>query len=75
MLRRWYIPVGDYARRSLSFEKYLFPATAGLAELVHLEICSDYYAGIWNNGIERGLLWSLNQNGQERYSYPTLSWS
>lgn len=65
ILRHWYTLVADYARRSLTFGKYPFPAIAGLVGIVHREVRSDCIAGIWDDDVERGLLWRLNQNGRE----------
>lgn len=47
----------------------------GLAEIVRHEIDSDYIAGIWEDDVEQGLLWRLNQNGEEPQSYRAPSWA
>lgn len=77
MLRKWYVLVGDYTRRSLSYTGDIFPAIAALAEEIALQTEYDYKGGLWEQDTHQWLLWSANQNAiiPENYRAPSWSWA
>jgi len=82
--------VESYAHRQLSDQRDKFPAISGLVRLLAEAIKDDYIAGIWQNDLIRGLLWTTirrvesNQSehlqqcalpGSATYISPSWSWA
>ncbi|KAF2661439.1 HET-domain-containing protein, partial [Lophiostoma macrostomum CBS 122681] len=61
---QWRSTVEQYTRRYMTFEKDIFPALSGLANLFASqgEEPAQYLAGVWQNSLVEDLLW-CNQNG------------
>jgi hypothetical protein len=76
---RWYKCLAEYTERNITKPTDKLPAISGLAKRMQKDWpdSGDYLAGLWENDIHRGLLWTPVQNGQlKRYSeYTGPSWS
>lgn len=80
----WYADVCQYAQRALTVSTDRLPGISGLAAIMHAHIPEDeYIAGIWQNDMHRGLLWSTHDTDNRampRATHPPLfyvapSWS
>jgi hypothetical protein len=74
----WYLLVSKYSRRHLTFKEDKFPAIWGLASLFQRHLGCHYAAGLWEEDLPYGLLWSsygqtLTQASVPRA--PTWSWA
>jgi hypothetical protein len=80
VLEEWYKSVEDYSRRDLTFEADKLPALSGYAHMMQKHVGGAYLAGIWENDLSTGLLWSasstlhqLRAPSQQRA--PSWSWA
>ncbi|KAH8657945.1 heterokaryon incompatibility protein-domain-containing protein [Xylariales sp. PMI_506] len=80
--RQWNTLVKRYTRRKLTFLEDKLPALSGVASLLHKKLCCEYYAGLWENGLEKSLCWQLEDNDTQRLGYqprsfvaPSWSWA
>jgi hypothetical protein len=65
-----------YSQRNLSYVQDRLPAIGGLVRCVQIELGDTYYAGLWRNGLMRGLLWySVDDKGEISSEYIGPSWS
>lgn len=58
MLRRWYWLVDQYSIRNIFDPHDIFAALMGLAKAVQKTLGCRYLAGLWEDDMIRGLLWS-----------------
>jgi Heterokaryon incompatibility protein (HET) len=58
----WWKIVMDYSRMQLSYEKDIFPALSGVAELQRAVRGSTYHAGLWSDTLIYDLLWRVPKN-------------
>ena len=80
ILRGWHNLLEDYMRRNLSNPCDIFPAIAGLADTVRRYLPEkSYHAGIWEQELPFGLLWSTPVASDTRISAisraPSWSWA
>ena len=80
--RWWLIALGDFCKRQLTYAEDLLPAVAGLASVVSRVTGDTYLAGLWQQDLGRGLMWSSGQPGWPRWqpqtpdlSAPSWSWA
>lgn len=78
--RLWYAILGNYGKRSLSFEKDRIPALSGLIELFKRSTGDSMVHGLWRADIPHGLIWSASRHDyatdSDAYEPTTLpSWS
>lgn len=75
----WYAAVREFSRRSLSFEKDKLPAISALANKFQTISGDQYLAGLWQNDMLRGLLWSAYPTvtlvKPPRWRAPSWSWA
>ena len=71
----WYLIVNDYACRNLTDEKDRLPAFSGIAKEVGKHSGYSYKAGLWEEDIHRGLLWSTLGAAQKVSTFEAPSWS
>lgn len=74
----WYSMVGRYSNRSLTSEEDILPAISGLASRFQTLTGSRYLAGLWEDDLSRGLLWTVKgdiRHGGQRYRAPSWSWA
>ncbi|MCJ1385497.1 hypothetical protein MMC17_008620 [Xylographa soralifera] len=63
--KSWEEIITDYTTMSLTKESDIFPAIAGVANMMQTKGLDGYLAGLWDNDIARGLLWYTSH---ERYN-------
>lgn len=84
--RLWYQVVEDYAHLGLTYETDRLPALSSIASIIQQRLLkqgwrANYVAGLWDNDLPYGLLWSErisdNPKARERSAYvaPTWSWA
>ena len=75
----WYKMVNEFVVRKLTFEVDRLPAISGIAKEVRSRIGETYTyrAGLWQEDIHRGLLWSTKGQALvgSQYSGPSWSWA
>jgi hypothetical protein len=71
----WYLIVDDYVCRSLTDEKDRFPAFSGIAKKISRLSGYRYKAGLWEDDMHRGLLWSTLGSAQKARTGEMPSWS
>jgi hypothetical protein len=72
----WYSLVTAFGRRNLSFAADRLPALSGMAHRFQNILRANYLAGIWEEDICRGLVWSMGAPGRHvAYRAPTWSWA
>jgi len=74
----WYLLVSKYSRRHLTFKEDKFPAIQGLAGLIQRYLGCHYAAGLWEEDLPYGLLWSSHGPTSTQASSsraPTWSWA
>ncbi|RDW63478.1 hypothetical protein BP6252_11023 [Coleophoma cylindrospora] len=80
----WCHTVGEYSSRQLTFTKDKLAAVAGIAKMLHSKTGSHYIAGLWEDDLIHGLLWSRvprdrNPPGSysacTNYRAPSFSWA
>jgi hypothetical protein len=74
----WYLLVSKYSRRHLTFKEDKFPAIQGLASLIQRYLGCHYAAGLWEEDLPYGLLWSSHGQTSTHASSsraPTWSWA
>jgi len=54
----WYYWVEEYTRKELTFDGDKLPAMAGLADIFGRSVPGNYVAGLWQEDLINGLLWS-----------------
>jgi hypothetical protein len=75
-LLRWYNILHEYGNRQLTKDKDKFPAISGIARETHRLTGLTYRAGLWEEDMHRGLLWSACGGAERsmRSSSPSWSW-
>ncbi|KAB5536225.1 heterokaryon incompatibility protein-domain-containing protein [Coniochaeta sp. 2T2.1] len=84
--KSWYRVVEDYTQLHLTHEKDIFPALAGLANVVQSRTNWTYLGGLWRETLPRGLLWHTRTptpgsstkswpNRPRSWRAPTWSWA
>ena len=74
----WSLLVSKYSRRHLTFKEDKFPAIQGLASLIQRYLGCHYAAGLWEEDLPYGLLWSSHGPTSTQASSsraPTWSWA
>ena len=75
----WYKMVNEFVARKLTFEVDRLPAISGIAKEIRSRIRGTYTyrAGLWQEDIHRGLLWSTKGQALpgSQYSAPSWSWA
>jgi len=75
----WYKMVNEFVVRKLTFEVDRLPAISGIAKEIRSRIGKTYTyrAGLWQEDIRRGLLWSTKGQALagSQYSGPSWSWA
>lgn len=59
MYRRWYWLLTEFSRRSITHKTDKLPAISGLARVIKHAAGGRYLAGLFENDLDRGLLWSV----------------
>lgn len=78
---RWRNLVSQYSERVLSFYLDVLPAISGFAKIwqARRENPTQYVAGLWEDELQRGVLWkagaSYDSSRPERYLAPSWSWA
>jgi hypothetical protein len=63
LFKRWLRIVQDFVERRLTFPMDKLPAISGIAKVLHQQTSSHYLAGLWRDGLARGLRW-INHQGR-----------
>lgn len=75
----WHRLVEMYTRRSLSYEKDIFPALQGLARVTSRYRKTTYLAGLWEDTLVQDLLWFVRPENigyrPSTWRAPTWSWA
>jgi len=73
----WYKLVEDYTNRSLSVIQDRLPAVLGIANTLRCSYSGRYIWGLWESGLLRGLLWSIDTKdiAYKRLVSPSWSWA
>ena len=73
----WWDIVREFSRRQLTRPSDKLPALAGLAATISARGGGEYLAGLWNDDLKHGLLWSrdLSTPPTVRPAYRAPSWS
>jgi len=73
----WYAIVQEYSRRHLTRASDRLLALAPLATEFHLLTGAKYTAGLWQEDLFRGLLWSCSSSSRLKRleKFPTWSWA
>ena len=77
-LEWWYsVVVDDFTHRKLTSATDVLPATGGIARQVQGGTGFTYFAGVWLEDIQRGLMWISCGQGKrnKEYTAPTWSWA
>lgn len=74
-ITRWYRLFKNYCQRILTFESDRLAAIAGLAREIGRQTGFAYKAGIWEEDLHNGLLWTVQCRGSEPQKYRAPSWS
>jgi hypothetical protein len=75
LLTFWYDILRRYHTQSLTFENDRFPAISGMAREIGVRGNYTYKAGIWQEDVHRGLLWSTTSAAKRTSQYIAPSWS
>ncbi|RDW58859.1 hypothetical protein BP6252_13335 [Coleophoma cylindrospora] len=79
LLRRWwYKVVDDYSCRRITYVNDRLPAISGLAREFHVRTGYQYKAGLWQEDMHRGLIWSatgMGKRSSSEYIAPSWSWA
>ena len=81
IFRAWKHMVAEYTKLGLSFPSDRLPAMAGIAKDIRSSIESSYLAGLWEDHLVEGLLWTVPKDWQNhkrrapKGRTPTWSWS
>jgi hypothetical protein len=75
LLMFWYDILTRYHPQSLTFENDKFPAISGMAREIGVRGNYTYKAGIWQEDVHRGLLWSTTSAAKRTSQYIAPSWS
>lgn len=79
--QHWYFLISHYSRRSLLVLSDVLPALSGIASRFSESFRCNYLAGLWQEDIAVGLLWSTFFNDHERgipatkMGCPSWSWT
>jgi hypothetical protein len=76
--RNWQTLVSLYSQRKLTYGDDKLLALGGIANLYHLEIGSDYLAGLWRSTLKLDLLWYspvYPKHDRAKYRAPSWSWA
>lgn len=73
----WYKIVNEFVVRKLTYEVDRLPAISGIAKEIRSQVgeAYTYRAGLWQQDIHRGLLWSTNGRALVGTQYTGPSWS
>lgn len=75
----WRRVVQEYTKRDLSVATDRLPALGGMARIIHMQLGSDYLAGIWAVDLQRSLLWKAAYfqalKRPDVYVAPSWSWA
>jgi hypothetical protein len=72
--RDWYLSMGRYTGRALSYPKDRLPAISALAAVMSSSLGGDYVAGLWVGDLHRGLLWAhFGVTTPEKYLHDTAT--
>jgi hypothetical protein len=76
----WYDLVTLYGKCTLTKESDVFPAISGIAKAIAAATVDRYVAGLWEQDLHRGLLWSAPDSTSSkpdlrRYRAPSWSWA
>lgn len=77
----WYRVVDDIGRRKITKQADLLPALSGLAQQFQSYGAGTYLAGIWQNDLPQGLLWTSfsypksKKTRADPYRAPSWSWA
>jgi Heterokaryon incompatibility protein (HET) len=73
----WYKMVNEFVVRKLTYEVDRLPAISGIAKEIRSRVgeAYTYRAGLWQQDIHRGLLWSTNGQALVGTQYTGPSWS
>jgi serine/threonine protein kinase len=75
----WRDIVREYSKRQLSRSSDKLPALAGLAAIISAANGYQYLAGLWNDDLKHGLLWSRDDSEppttRPAYRAPSWSWA
>ena len=72
---RWYDLVRVYSGLEFTYWSDVLPALSGVASLVGDATGWRYLAGLWEEDLQRGLLWSVSMPGARMGDYLAPSWS
>ena len=75
LLVRWYKIISEYGVRSLTVLEDKLPAISGVAQEVSSLAQFKYRAGLWEEDLHLGLLWSFDGVGSRSANYLAPSWS
>lgn len=69
---KWYEVVETFTRRNMKFKNDVLPAISGLAQAFtpFMDENDVYVAGLWQNDLKLGLLWTANRFGSLRRVLP-----
>lgn len=77
--RIWYRIVNAIGHRKITEQADLLPALSGLAQVFQRQGAGTYLAGIWENDLPQGLLWSTREYSRttraDPYRAPSWSWA
>jgi hypothetical protein len=77
--KRWYWLIEQYTMRGMSVFTDKLPAISALAREFSSKIKGEYKAGLFDNDLERGLLWYVTDPGKTirpcTYRAPSWSWA
>jgi hypothetical protein len=77
-LQCWYRTVHAFCLRKATYRSDIFPAISGIAREYYRHIYQDYKAGLWNEDMQMGLVWSVPYSGvikDKEYVAPSFSWA
>ena len=76
-LIRWYQIITQYSKLNITYTMDIFPAISGIARRIQTVTGFEYFAGIWRQDINAGLLWHKNDRCtvSEHYTAPSWSWA
>lgn len=78
--QRWRALVSKYSSLSLTMEKDIFPALAGLAKQWNRNVNDEYIAGMWKGNLPIDLLWQVMSPQKRKIEHsnwraPSWSWA
>ncbi|KAB5580157.1 heterokaryon incompatibility protein-domain-containing protein [Coniochaeta sp. 2T2.1] len=73
--RHWSEIVKDYSSRLLTKMSDTLPAISGIAKMIQEQTKGEYVAGMWREGLEDQLTWSIYGSSRVSSKYIAPSWS